>query len=107
MTTNKAPILPDVDLQTQTEVLVRDSSIWVQSHWLNILIAAAIATAIVVALYAARGWGVRLCRRGEGVANWYSILGRAVAKTGNFFIVMCCCSEVGFRRPARPRPAPY
>ena len=88
MTTNKAPILPDVDLQTQTEILVKDSSIWVQSHWLNILIAAGIATAIVVALYAARSWGMRLCKRGEGVANWYAILGRAVAKTGTFFIIM-------------------
>ena len=88
MTNKTAPLLPDVDLQTQTEVLVRDSSIWVQSHWLNILIAAGIATAIVLALYAARSWGVRLCRRGEGVANWYSIFGRAVAKTTTFFIVM-------------------
>jgi small-conductance mechanosensitive channel len=88
MTTNKAPILPDVDLQTQTEILVKDSSIWVQSHWLNILIAAGIATAIVVALYAARSWGMRLCKRGEGAASWYAILGRAVAKTGTFFIIM-------------------
>jgi small-conductance mechanosensitive channel len=88
MTNKTAPLLPDVDLQTQTEVLVRDSSIWVQSHWLNILIAAGIATAIVLALYAARSWGIRLCRRGEGVANWYSIFGRAVAKTTTFFIVM-------------------
>ena len=88
MTNKTAPLLPDVDLQTQTEVLVRDSSIWVQSHWLNILIAAGIATAIVLALYATRSWAMRLCRRGEGVANWYSILGRAVAKTTSFFIVM-------------------
>lgn len=88
MTNKTAPLLPDYDLQTQTEVLVRDSSIWVQSHWLNILIAAGIATAIVLALYAARSWAVRLCRRGEGVANWYSIFGRAVAKTTSFFIVM-------------------
>jgi small-conductance mechanosensitive channel len=85
---NKTALLPDVDFQTQTETLVRDSWTWVHSHWLNILIAAGIATAIVVGLYAARGWGLRLCKRGEGVANWYSIFGRAVAKTGNFFIIM-------------------
>ncbi|MCX8475620.1 MAG: mechanosensitive ion channel [Sphingomonas sp.] len=88
MTNKTTPLLPDYDLQTQTEVLVRDSSIWVQSHWLNILIAAGIATAIVLALYAARSWAMRLCRRGGGVANWYSIFGRAVAKTTSFFIVM-------------------
>lgn len=88
MTNKTTPLLPDYDLQTQTEVLVRDSSIWVQSHWLNILIAAGIATAIALALYAARSWAMRLCRRGQGAANWYSIFGRAVAKTTSFFIVM-------------------
>jgi len=88
MTVKKEPLLPDVDLQTQTETLFRDSSIWVQSHWLNILIASGIAFAIALTLYGVRAWALRLCRRGEGVANWYTIFGRAIAKTSNFFIVM-------------------
>lgn len=101
MTTNKAATLrPEIDLQTQTQTFVQDSWIWVQAHWLNILIAGGIATGIVLALYAVRGWGMRLCKRGEGVANWYSIFGRAVAKTGNFFIFMVAIRLVsGYAAP--------
>jgi small-conductance mechanosensitive channel len=88
MTNKTAPLLPDVDLRTQTQALINDSWAWAHSHWLNILIATGIAFVIVLALHSARSWGLRLCKRGEGVANWYAILGRAVAKTGNFFILM-------------------
>jgi len=76
------------DLQIQAETFANDSWAWAQSHWLQILIAAGVAIAVFFVLQAIKGWGARLCRRGEGVANWYSIIGRAVAKTGNFFILM-------------------
>jgi small-conductance mechanosensitive channel len=62
--------------------------VWLQSHWLQIVIATAAGVAIFLALRLLRGWAIRLCKRGEGVATWYSIIGRAVAKTGNAFIVM-------------------
>ncbi len=65
-----------------------------QSHWWNILIAAGLAIAIVLVLHFVRGWALRLCRRGEGVANWYSIVGRAIGKTGNFFMVMAAARLV-------------
>jgi len=76
------------DLQVQARTFFSDASLWVQGHWLNILIAAGVAVGVFFLLHIVRAWGMRLCRRGEGVANWYSILGRAVGKTGNFFIVM-------------------
>jgi small-conductance mechanosensitive channel len=76
------------DLQAQTTSLVRESWLWVQAHWLEILIAAGVAAAIVVLLHMVRRWAVRLCERGEGAGNWYSIIGRAIGKTGNFFILM-------------------
>ncbi len=76
------------DLQVQARTFFTDASLWVQGHWLNILIAASVAVGVFFLLHIVRAWGMRLCRRGEGVANWYSILGRAVSKTGNFFIVM-------------------
>jgi len=76
------------DLQVQAQTFANDSWAWAQSHWLNILIATGIAIAVFFALHAAKAWGARMCRRGEGVASWYSILGRAVSKTGNFFILM-------------------
>ena len=82
-------VLPSSEeLQTQASGFGREAVMWVQSHWLNILIAAAAAVAIALALLLIRSWALRICRRGEGVANWYSIIGRAVGKTGNFFIIM-------------------
>ena len=88
MTNKSAPILPQVDLQTQVQSLVHDSWVWAHTHWLQILIAAGIGAGIVLLLYGLRSWGMRLCQRGEGVANWYSILGRALGKTGSFFIIL-------------------
>jgi small-conductance mechanosensitive channel len=90
MTANTTlPKLPQTeDLQVQVHTFVNDSWLWVQGHWLNILIATGVAVAVFFLLHAVRAWGMRLCRRGQGVANWYSIIGRAVGKTGNFFIIM-------------------
>ena len=83
------PFLSDKnDLQTQLTSFVTASSDWVRSHWLNILVATGIAIAIVLVLHLVRRWALKLCKRGEGVANWYAIIGRAISKTGNFFIVM-------------------
>ena len=100
-TTKKEPALPSGDqLQEQAQSLLRDASVWIQSHWLNILIAAGVAVAVFFALHAVRRWGLRACKRGEGVANWYSILGRAVSRTGHFFILMTSIKLVtGYANP--------
>ncbi len=83
------PLIPaGPDLQAQATTLFRDSLIWVESHWLNIAIAAGIAVLIVGGLHAVRAWAMRLCQRGSGTASWYSVVGRALSKTGNFFIIM-------------------
>lgn len=93
-------LFPAGRLQMQTTTFLRDAFLWVQSHWLNILFASGIAIGIVLLLHLIRGWGMRLCKRGEGVANWYSILGRALAKTGNFFILMTAVRLVsGYANP--------
>lgn len=90
MTTNRtATGFPQSeDLQVQAQTFANDSWAWAQSHWLQILIATGIAIAVFFLLQAIKGWGTRLCKKGEGVANWYAIIGRALAKTGNFFILM-------------------
>lgn len=100
-TTRKEPVLPSGDdLQVQAQTFLRDASIWVQEHWLNILIATGVAIAVFFALHAVRAWGVKLCERGAGVANWYAILGRALAKTSHFFILMTSIKLVtGYANP--------
>lgn len=86
--------------EAQTGTFVQDSLAWLQVHWFNIAVATGIAVAIVFALHFVRAWGLKLCRRGDGVANWYSIIGRAVGKTGNFFILMTAIRlVVGYAQP--------
>ena len=89
MTNKTVPFLPEGgDLQLQVKSFAAESSQWIQAHWLNILIASGAAVVIFLALHLIRGWGLKLCKRGDGTANWYSIFGRAVGKTGHFFILM-------------------
>lgn len=63
-------------------------------HWLQIALSTAAAVAIYLLLNLLRGWGLSLCRRGSGVANWYSILGRALARTGQIFIILAAARLV-------------
>jgi small-conductance mechanosensitive channel len=74
--------------EAQSGTFFRDSIAWLQAHWLEIAIATGIGVVIFFALHFIRSWALKLCRRGDGVASWYSIIGRALAKTGNFFIIM-------------------
>lgn len=61
---------------------------WLQSHWLQIGIATAFGVALFLLFQLVRSWAIRVCKRGEGVANWYSIVGRALAQTNNLFILL-------------------
>jgi len=89
------PFLPEGgDLRVQVQSFFTESSHWIAAHWLNILIATGAGIVIFLLLHAFRGWGLKLCKRGEGAADWYSIFGRAVGKTGNFFIVMAAARLV-------------
>lgn len=86
-TSRKEPALPSGDvLQSQIQTFFRDASVWVEDHWVSILAASAIAVAIFFMLHMIRRWGLRLCQGGDGVASWRAIIGRAIAKTGHFFI---------------------
>ena len=83
------PLFDVGDVADQTRGIAAASSEWFHTHWLQILIAFAIGTTIVVALHGARRLAGRLAVRDpQGRAGWASIIGRAVVKTGNFFILM-------------------
>ncbi|WP_199560248.1 mechanosensitive ion channel family protein [Sphingomonas psychrotolerans] len=99
-TANKPLIPAGPDMEAQARTLFDDSLIWIESHWLNIAIAAGVAVLIVASLHAVRAWAMRLCQRGAGTANWYSVIGRALSKTGNFFIIMTALRLVaGYANP--------
>ena len=83
------PLFDVGDVADQTRGIAAASSEWFHTHWLQILIAFAIGATIVVALHGARRLAGRLAVRDpQGRAGWASIIGRAVVKTGNFFILM-------------------
>lgn len=72
----------------QLRALFAAGTEWFQTHWLQILIAFAAGAVVVAALVVARRLGSRLCARDPGRTGWWTVIGRAIASTGNFFIVM-------------------
>ena len=79
--------------------------VWLQANWLQILIALAIGAVIVVALVGLRRLGMKLCDRPTLAGGWGLILGRTIARTGNFFIVMVAAKLVSGYAEAPPAVA--
>jgi small-conductance mechanosensitive channel len=77
-----------MNLRLSIDRMVEEATLWIGAHWLQIAIATAAGTAIYLILNLLRGWSMKLCRRGEGAANWYSVLGRAFARTGQIFMML-------------------
>ena len=102
---DKAPIFDADTVQDQVTDLYAASEVWLHTHWLQILIAFAIGAVIVIALHGLRKLGERLCGKplgtsdGDGVAGiprrgWGTIVGRAISRTSNFFIIMLAAKLV-------------
>lgn len=80
-------LTPETVEMRSRELLV--SSIdWFQGHWLQILIAIGAASLIVLALAALKRWGKSYCEHQPVLTGWSGVLGRAIARTGTFFMVM-------------------
>lgn len=85
---------PPFDLRDQLAAFHSEAFAWLEAHWLQIVIAVGAATVIYLLLNLARGWGVKLCQRGAGVQNWYAVIGRAIARTGQWFIILAAARLV-------------
>jgi small-conductance mechanosensitive channel len=72
----------------QIDALFRSGFVWLQQNWLQILIAVGIGVAIAMTLFWLRGFGPRLAKRSASGKGWAAVLGRAMARTNAFFIVM-------------------
>lgn len=87
-------------IQTQASSLVVESTGWLVQNWLEIAIAIGVAVGIALLLYALRSWGTKLCQRERETLGWGTILGRAIARTGSFFIIMTSAKLVsGYADP--------
>lgn len=75
------------DLGRQLSELWASIVLWFQAHILQILIGVAAAVVIFLLLSAVREFGTRLCRyQGRG-GGWAQVIGRAIDKTSNLFII--------------------
>lgn len=90
----KQPIFDASDVGDHAQGFVTASIAWVQAYWLQILIAFGIGAVIVIVLHTARRFGSKLCERPRALNGWGLVVGKAIARTGNFFIVMLAAKLV-------------
>lgn len=92
----RGPVFRAQDFDRQLQALLNDGTIWLRTHWLQILVAFVVGALIVMALHGLRRLGARLCARqdADGRRGWGNVIGTAVVRTGNFFIVMAAAKLV-------------
>lgn len=77
-----APSLPDI------QATARDFGTWVSDHTIHVVIGALIGIGIVFLLLGLRAVGLRLCRHDPNRTHWRGIVGRVVATTQFWFMVI-------------------
>lgn len=92
--TNTIASHPAADLGSQAGEFYDGTIAWFVTHWLQILIALGAGIALFLALHFVKGVGKRLCARDASNTGWGTVLGRALAKTNNFFIAMAAAQIV-------------
>ena len=85
---SSSPLLKPGDLGQQASDLAAAGAGWLQSHWLQILLASAAGAGIVILLQLARRLGARLCAHDRSGTGWSTVIGRAISETNLFFMVM-------------------
>lgn len=90
----KPPIINTADYGEQFHDLAVSSRVWLATHWVQILIAVAIGAVIVAGLIAARRLGTRIAAHSKSGKGWPAVIGNAIMRTGNFFIVMLAAKLV-------------
>ena len=76
------------------DTLIAQSREWLFEHTVQILIAAAIGTMIVLALLGIKSLGARLCRKATAPADWRMVIGRVLAQTRFLFTVVLAAELV-------------
>ena len=90
-----APAAASPNLTEKIEKLYGEAAAWVAGNGVDILLATLAGLAIALVLLALRRFGARLiARRGGNGIDWRTIVGRVLARTTLFFIVMCAAELV-------------
>ena len=96
MIVNSAGAAPaqTINLSEKSSALVGEAYGWLSGNSVDILIAAGIGVIIAAVMLAIRGFGHRLVAdRNDGI-NWRIIIGRVLARTTIFFIIMSAAELV-------------
>jgi small-conductance mechanosensitive channel len=87
-TAPKAAATPIGDLPSHVSSLYHQTFDWLIANWFEALIAVGAGILIFLLLQVIKSLGKRLCRRDPTGTGWYTVFGRAVARTGRFFMIM-------------------
>lgn len=87
MSVNSSPTLPIGVSRSSIEMLIDESWAWLLSHYLQIVIASAAGTIVVMLLLGVRLLGTRLCRRRHTATHWPLTIGRVFAITRFWFMI--------------------
>jgi small-conductance mechanosensitive channel len=102
-TNNSAAPLPKLsagDVQRQVHTFGTSIADWISEYWLQVAIAVAVGTALTLGLLWLRSLGPRLARRSSSGTGWTAVIGRAIERTGTFFIIMVAAKLVsGYAGP--------
>jgi len=93
-TAPKAAATPIGNLPSHVSSLYHQTFDWLIVNWFEALIAVGIGILLFLALHFAKSLGNRLCRRDTSGKGWYTVFGRAIARTGNFFMAMTAAQLV-------------
>jgi small-conductance mechanosensitive channel len=93
--TNASVAAPLRISKSSIEILRDESISWILSHYLQIGIALGFGAAICIILYGVRMLGVRLCGRRQSLTHWPQTIGRVIAATKLWFIILFAAKLVG------------
>ncbi|QJB69431.1 mechanosensitive ion channel family protein [Parasphingorhabdus halotolerans] len=80
------PTIPDFAKSFNT--LVSDSSLWLSTHYIELIVAIAIGVAIYVVLGVVKRYASRYVNKSESLTDYKLILIKAIARTSRFFRIM-------------------
>lgn len=87
--TTDAPVAPTMsDIGMSLQRLITDGSGWLAEHYVDLIVALLIGTAIFLLLGAIKRLGARYIRNNSGLTGYRTIIGSAIARTSKFFMLM-------------------
>ncbi len=76
------------NIRESVQRIAQDGSLWLTDHYMELIVAAVIGTAIFLLLGAIKRFGARYVRNNQDLIGYRTIIGTAIARTSKFFMLM-------------------